>query len=194
MEFCRRLSQRTGRTTPCRAKPSGNTPAGRAPPLPSTSAPRSPRSWPITTGTTPTATAPRVNIDEQSTDVASFPANAWGLHDMHGNVWEWCLILGTTTTRERQRMVAPGWIQNAEKATRRLLRGGSWNSRPRELPLGLPRPRRLPGYRDDFVGFPRLLPPPGLCFFTLKHLKSLHLAVVFSCENLHFLDGEVAGK
>ncbi|MGP0062790.1 MAG: formylglycine-generating enzyme family protein [Isosphaeraceae bacterium] len=56
--------------------------------------------------------------------------NAWGLYDMHGNVWEWCWD-----------RYEEGYYQNspeddplgAEEALRRVFRGGCWNDKPRDV-------------------------------------------------------------
>jgi len=55
------------------------------------------------------------------TPVGSFPPNAWGLYDMHGNVWEW--------TEDWHCPYPDGPVTNpveACKAEKRVIRGGSW--------------------------------------------------------------------
>jgi formylglycine-generating enzyme required for sulfatase activity len=67
---------------------------------------------------------------QQTTDVGSFPPNAFGLYDIHGNVWEWC---EDTYHPNYQSSPTDGsaWITEDEKYSRgRTLRGGAWNSNP----------------------------------------------------------------
>jgi formylglycine-generating enzyme required for sulfatase activity len=53
--------------------------------------------------------------------VGGYPANGWGLHDMHGNVWEWCRDVFVTTPRVRR--TDP--FQNPSSLDR-AARGGCW--------------------------------------------------------------------
>ena len=64
---------------------------------------------------------------EKTVPVGSFPANAWGLHDMHGNVWEW-----VQDCRNGNYEGAPvdGSAWESGDCSRRVLRGGSWFDYP----------------------------------------------------------------
>jgi formylglycine-generating enzyme required for sulfatase activity len=64
--------------------------------------------------------------------VGSLPANPWGLHEMHGNVWEW--VEDNYGPYPAQATDASPLMHADE--TERVLRGGSWLSEPRDLNSG----------------------------------------------------------
>ncbi len=67
---------------------------------------------------------------QETTEVGIFPANEWGLQDMHGNVWEWCED-GWHETYEEAPNDGSAWVYgNSTSSPRKLLRGGSWRSYP----------------------------------------------------------------
>jgi formylglycine-generating enzyme required for sulfatase activity len=89
---------------------------------------------------------------EKTTPVGSFPANAWGLHDMHGNIWQWCQDLHRDYPKKD--VVDP---TGPEKGQFRVMRGGSWYDDPLSC-LSASRGVNVPASRTYHNGC-------RLCFF-----------------------------
>ena len=68
--------------------------------------------------------------DSKTAPVGSFGANAWGLHDMHGNVREW---VEDCWNGSYAGAPADGSAWRAGNCAVRVLRGGSWSGRPSNL-------------------------------------------------------------
>ncbi|MFM9103627.1 MAG: formylglycine-generating enzyme family protein, partial [Cyanobium sp.] len=165
VEFCQRLGKRTGRrySLPSEALGDYACRAGTTTPF-HFGATLSPELANFN-GNFSYGSGPKGEFREHTTPVGSFPANAWGLHDMHGNVWEWCLDRWHPSPRQGPNDGRP-WLEPAEELSAegqelRLLRGGSWFGGPhlcRSAFRNCDRP-------DDLyvnVGFRVCSFPPGL--------------------------------
>jgi formylglycine-generating enzyme required for sulfatase activity len=129
VEFCQRLSQKTGREyrLPSEAEWEYVCRAGT--------------STPFYFGETITgdlasydasntyASEPKGKSRQQTTPVDSFKPNAFGLYDMHGNVWEWCQDDWHDTYNGAPRD-GSAWVNKNDNNSQKCLRGGSWVNNP----------------------------------------------------------------
>ncbi len=129
MEFCNRLSQRTGRnyTLPSESKWEYACRAGTTSPFAfgQTLSPELANYI----ATDNYANGPTGGCPVQTTVVKRFYPNSWGLYDMHGNVLEWCLD-EWHDTYDGAPTDGSAWSSNSQNVPR-LLRGGSWLCFPR---------------------------------------------------------------
>ncbi|MDA1277994.1 MAG: formylglycine-generating enzyme family protein [Verrucomicrobia bacterium] len=104
-------------------------------------------------GGTGTVNNPNGTFLERTTTVGSYAANAFGLYDMHGNVWEWCL--------DRYGDYPAGSVTDPKgpsSGSFRVFRGGSWINYARGC-QSADRNYGYPGGRNYVIGFRPVLAP-----------------------------------
>ena len=87
---------------------------------------------------------------EETVPVGSFPSNDFGLHDMHGNVWEWVEDCWHDSYASAP-ADGSAWTSGGD-CSRRVLRGGSWYFEPWLL-RSANRSRYFTGNRNHYYGF-----------------------------------------
>ena len=148
IDFCQRLSDMTGKTyrLPSEAEWEYAARAGTTTPFHFGET--------ITTdlanyyGRSTYASAPKGVYREETTNVGSFPPNAFGLYDMHGNLWEWT---GSEYDKNYQGKELLS-LTSAKASSHLEFRGGSWGSKPWYVRAAY-RSGYSDGTRDGSVGF-----------------------------------------
>jgi formylglycine-generating enzyme required for sulfatase activity len=90
--------------------------------------------------------------------VGSYPPNRWGLYDLHGNVLEWCADYWHENY-EGAPANGEAWIEGGD-LSRRIVRGGSWDSDPRLCRAAYRNWYEPDGFIDFSLGFRVVCSPP----------------------------------
>jgi formylglycine-generating enzyme required for sulfatase activity len=85
----------------------------------------------------------------KTTPVGTYGANRFGLHDMHGNVWEWVEDCWNASYAGAP---ADGSAWHSGNCAQHVVRGGSWDSEPQTLRSAL-RYYQLGSIRQNTLGF-----------------------------------------
>jgi formylglycine-generating enzyme required for sulfatase activity len=88
------------------------------------------------------------NSNGQTHPVGQKKPNAWGLYDMHGNVWQWCSDWDVNSNANANNTNPQG----SDSGSPRVLRGGGWDGDPRRC-RSAGRGGNVPDDRSDDSGF-----------------------------------------